>query len=226
MEMRERLAFIHEQMREASQKAGRNVADITLIGVTKTVPVEQINEAINSGLTCIGENRVQELLSKIDELEPVERHLIGSLQSNKVKAVVDEVSLIHSLDRVHLAEKLNESGLQRNKPVNVLIQVNIGHEDTKTGVLPEDFFPLLQSLQAFPMISVKGLMCIPPPCEGSEVKRYFEQTYELAQQATKRQYDHMQFSILSMGMSHDFMEAIECGATHIRVGRALFGERN
>lgn len=221
----ERIQIVRSQMAEAADKAGRNVQDITLIGVTKTVDVETINQAIDAGITCIGENRVQELLSKVDQLKPVEKHLIGPLQRNKAKTVLNDVSLIQSMDRIGLAQTLQSLAEERAKPIDVLIQINIGEELSKSGVPPNQFFDFLRELEQYPLVSVKGVMCIPPYCDGDQVREYFCQTYELAQEASLRNYENMTFNIISMGMSHDFQQAILAGATHIRVGQAIFGKR-
>lgn len=222
----ERIQLIHNQMSEAASKVGRNVQDITLIGVTKTVDATIINQAIDAGITCIGENRVQELLSKVEQLKPVEKHLIGPLQRNKAKMILDHVSLIQSMDRITLAQTLQGLAEERAEPVDVLIQINIGKELSKSGVPPDQFFDFLHELEQYPLVKVKGVMCIPPYCEGSKVIDYFAQTYDLAQEASLRNYNQMQFGIISMGMSHDFQQAIQSGATHIRVGQAIFGKRN
>ena len=221
----DRIKRVRDQMADAAAKAGRNVSDITLIGVTKTVDASVINEAIDAGITCIGENRVQELLGKLNDLKPVEKHMIGTLQSNKAHAIVDVVTLIHSLDRIHLAQKLQELGKKQDRKIEVLVQVNIGNEDTKSGINPQNLFGFLDEVQQLNSISVKGLMCIPPPCQAEQVRTYFDQTHELAQTAAGRHYEGMTFDYLSMGMSHDFQEAIASGATHIRVGQAIFGSR-
>lgn len=224
--IRDRIHYIQDQMADAAAKAGRDLSEITLIGVTKTVEAEVINEAIDAGITCIGENRVQELLQKLDALKPVEKHLIGTLQSNKAQSIIDVVTLIHSLDRLRLAQKLHELAEKRGQCIDVLVQVNIGMEDTKSGINPQDLLGFLDELQPLSGIRVKGLMCIPPFCQLDEARAYFERTRELAQRAQIRHYEHMTFDVLSMGMSHDFQQAICAGATHIRVGQAIFGRRN
>ncbi len=222
----DRIEIVRNQIAESAAKANRDINDITLIGVTKTVDVETINQAIDAGITCIGENKVQELLSKIDQLKPVEKHLIGTLQRNKAKMIVDHVTLIHSLDRDSLAETLQGLAEEREKAIDVLVQINIGSELSKSGVHPNEFFEFLKNMQAYPKVSIKGVMCIPPYCEGDQIESYFRRTYDLAQEAKIRNYAGMSFDIISMGMSHDFQQAILAGATHVRVGQAIFGERH
>lgn len=225
--IQQRLQAILDQMETAAVQSGRSPQEVTLVAVSKTVDVSLINDAIEAGVTVIGENRVQELLEKEKSLLPVEKHLIGHLQTNKAANIVDSVSLIHSLDRKSLGNKLNELGKNKRRKISALIQINIGMEESKHGIEPENLFPFIDEIAGCEFVQVEGLMCIPPICEKEEARRYFAQTYELAQKA--KQYvagsEQMSFDKLSMGMSHDFQEAILEGATFVRVGSALFGER-
>lgn len=224
--MKDRLKQIQDAIAEAAAQAGRDTKEIKLVAVSKTVGVDKINEAIEAGVTIIGENRVQELLGKIDGLLPVEKHMIGHLQSNKAQMIVDKVSLIHSLDRFSLAQKLNQLGERDQRQIPVLVQLNIGKEQSKTGLLPEELFAFLHEISEFSHLQVKGLMCIPPFGSKEEARKYFAQTRELAEKAKSMKIGEMSFDELSMGMSHDFFEAVLEGATYVRVGSAIFGERD
>lgn len=226
MTIQDQLMIVSENISKAADKAHRQLSDIRLLAVTKTVPANIINQAIESGVTLIGENRAQELLEKEQALLPVEKHFIGSLQSNKVHQVFDLVKMIHSVDRISLAKRINEIAEQRQKKMPILIEVNIGREDSKGGVNPDEFFPFIEQLQPLLFLKVCGLMCIPPKCEMDEARPYFAQTYELAQKAKMKKIDEMSFDQLSMGMSHDYQAAIAEGSTILRLGSCIFGARN
>ncbi len=208
-------------------KYGRNKDDVKIIAVTKTRTVDEINQAIISGAKIIGENRVQELLEKYDFLDSsVEKHLIGQLQTNKVKYIIDKVDLIHSLDRISLAEQIEKNAKNKNlKPINVLVEVNIGYETTKSGILPNNLTEYLDILTNFRYINPIGLMTVAPATATlDEQNVYFEQMFNLLQDGKKVFGD--KFCNLSMGMSRDYETAIKHGATMIRLGTAIFGERN
>ena len=198
-----------------------------MIAVTKTRTVGEINQVIEAGAEHIGENRVQELLSKYDGIDKrAHKHLIGQLQTNKVKAIIDKVELIHSLDRLSLAEEIDKLAQKRNlKPVNVLVEVNIGKETTKSGILPDNLTEYLDILANFRYINPIGLMTVAPiNATVDEQHVYFEQMFKLLEEGKKR--FGSSFCELSMGMSRDYETAIKHGATMIRLGTALFGERN
>jgi len=203
--------------------------NVKLIAVTKTVPVDIINTAISYGITAIGENRVQELLDKYELLNKngIEIHLIGHLQTNKVKYIIDKVDLIHSVDSLKLANEINKHAKKINKVQNVLVQVNVSKEASKGGVDPESLTELLVSLSQLSNIKVCGLMCIPLPQEISgDNSVYFAQLHKMLVDNNNKNIDNINMDILSMGMSSDYLTAIKCGSNMIRVGTKIFGKRN
>ena len=225
----ENLKYIRNEMADAACKSGRSVDEIRLMAVTKTVSVEKINFAIeNCGIDLIGENKVQEYLSKKDflALNGVEKHLIGHLQTNKVKKIISEVDLIQSVDSLHLAEIISKEAVKINSDINILLEINIGDEDSKTGFDKVAFSESLEQISLLPNICVKGLMTIPPICENSiQLEKYFDSMNEYYNEIKSRNYKNFDFSILSMGMSGDYKEAIAHGSNLVRVGSAIFGAR-
>ncbi len=226
--VRDNLARIREQMETACIRAGRPTDSVELLAVTKTVAPPLINEAIAAGVTAIGENRVQEFLGKKDALElaGVKTHLIGHLQTNKVKSIVGQVDMIQSVDSERLAAAIGKASAAMGKTTDVLIEVNIGREPQKSGVLPEQLEELLEKVAATSGISVRGLMTVPPILETEQQKRkIFSEMYQLFVDIRDKKLDNIDMHILSMGMSGDFCEAILEGATTVRVGTAIFGHR-
>lgn len=216
-----------EKVEKICLNCGRKKDDVKIIAVTKTRTVDEINQVINAGADIIGENRVQELLEKYDGIDNrAQKHLIGQLQTNKVKYIIDKVSLIHSLDRISLAEQIDKIAQNRNlPPVNVLVEVNIGNETTKSGILPDNLTEYLDILTNFRYINPIGLMTVAPATATvNEQNIYFEKMFNLLEEGKKRFGNS--FCELSMGMSRDYEAAIKHGATMIRLGTALFGERN
>lgn len=214
---------------EACVKAGRKPEDVLLLGVTKTVPPDRINAAIAAGLERIGENRVQEFLAKKDglHLSGVEKHLIGHLQTNKVSKIVGEVDMIESVDSVHLAQAVGEASLKRQRTTDVLVEVNIGREEAKSGVLPERLEELLNSIRGFSGIRVRGLMTVAPILDTEREKRtVFSQMYKLFIDIKEKNIDNVAMDVLSMGMSSDYPEAVAEGSTNVRIGSAIFGRRH
>lgn len=225
MDIRYNVERVLDRVAEAALRAGRAPQDVTVVAVTKTVDVARIMEAINAGIKHIGENRVQEFVKKHDFIPAgIKRHLIGTLQTNKVKYIVDKVDLIHSLDRISLAKELNKRAGERIIPV--LIQVNISREPTKSGIFEEDLESFIEQLQSLDRIRVKGLMTIAPLLSDPEAARpYFARLKKLFDRIKERRYPHIDMEYLSMGMTNDFEVAIEEGANIVRIGRAIFGER-
>ena len=220
--------FINEKIAEAAMKAGKTRDDITFLSATKTVEPEYINYAISLGLSYIGENKVQELLSKYDEynLENCSLQFIGHLQSNKVKQIVGKVDLIQSIDSIKLAKEVSKCSLKNNITSDILVEVNIGKEENKSGVMPEILEELVEEISTLPAVNVKGLMTIPPICEkNDEIRRYFEKMNRLFLDISSKKLDNVSMDILSMGMSSDYYEAILEGANMVRIGSALFGNR-
>lgn len=220
--------FINEKIAEAAMKAGKTREDITFLSATKTVEPEYINYAISLGLSYIGENKVQELLSKYDEynLENCSLQFIGHLQSNKVRQIVGKVDLIQSIDSMKLAKEVSKCSLKNNITSDILVEVNIGKEENKSGVMPEMLEELVEEISTLPAVNVKGLMTIPPICEKKdEIRRYFEKMNRLFLDISSKKLDNVSMDILSMGMSSDYYEAILEGANMVRIGSALFGNR-
>ena len=216
-----------ERVAEAAKKSGRSADDIILLAATKTVPVEVINHAIDSGLTYIGENRVQEFLSKDSSLKTVHKHFIGHLQTNKVKDIVGKVEMIESVDSLKLAKEISKHSLKKGITTDILIEVNIGGEESKSGVAPENLEEIVKEIAILPAIKIKGLMAIPPICDKNEqIIEYFTKMHNLFIDIKGKNIDNSSIEYLSMGMSHDFQEAIMCGANIVRVGSLLFGARN
>jgi len=215
-------------MAAACARVDRDPAGVKLIGVTKMVPIERIREGVEAGLISLGENYVQEALEKIEALREFEIswHFIGHLQSNKAKMVVEGFDLIHTVDRKSLAKELNRRARQQDKIIPVLLQVNVGQEETKSGTSSEEVGALFQYVSSLDAMKVKGLMTLPPYLEDpEEVRPYFRQLRNLLDQLRQQASSPEDLTELSMGMSHDFEVAIEEGATLIRVGTALFGSR-
>ncbi len=212
----------------AVKRSGRREDEVILLAATKTVAPEIINEAISLGITHIGENRVQEFLSKDEAItKNVTRHFIGHLQTNKVKDIVGKVSMIESVHSLKLAKEIGKCSEKLGITTDVLIEINIGGEESKSGFSPDEIETAIDEMAAVRGIRIKGLMCIPPICEKSEqVREYFNKMSKLFVDIGLKKRDNVTMEILSMGMSSDFEEAIECGANLVRVGTALFGKRN
>ena len=217
-----------EEIARAAEQAGRRPEEITLLAATKTVPLEVINHAIDRGLSCMGENRVQELLDKYDGLhrDRCDVQFIGQLQTNKVKYLIGRVSCIQSVGSVKLAREISRLCLRENTTMKVLVEVNIGREESKGGVLPEALYECVDEIRTLPGIQVTGLMAIPPICENiAKLRGYFSDVRQSYVDIAAKKMDNVSMSCLSMGMSSDFAEAIACGATMVRVGSSLFGKR-
>lgn len=227
--VRDNLNRIEEQVCAACAAAGRRREEVTLMAVTKTVAPELIQAVLDAGVTCIGENRVQEYLAKRDllSLQGVECHLIGHLQTNKVRRIVGQVDMIQSVDSVRLAKAIADAAKDTTRgSVDVLVEVNIGGEESKSGVAPEELLPLLQEISVFEGIRVRGLMTIPPILQSETEKlTIFSKMHKLFIDIQGKKVDNVSMELLSMGMSSDFAEAIRAGSTMIRVGSAIFGER-
>lgn len=217
---------VTQKLDNALLKAGKNRQDVILLAATKTVDVDTINYAINKGIAYIGENKVQELLSKYDEVIDVHHHFIGHLQTNKVKDVVGKVELIHSVDSIKLAKEISKQAQKLNKTMDILLEINIGDEDSKWGFTPDNLENSIKEIAALTNIRICGLMAIPPICENAEDNRkYFKKMYQLFVDIRDKNIDNSYMNILSMGMSDDFDIAVEEGANLVRVGTALFGKR-
>lgn len=227
MYINENLEKINARIDAAAKKSGRNPGDIKLIAVTKTVDAQRIEKAISLGIKDLGENRVQEIKEKADIISTDCRwHLIGHLQTNKVKYILEKVSLIHSLDRLELANEIQKRAQKLGIQVPVLVQVNVAQEDSKFGINPENALEFVRELSQLGNIKVKGLMTIAPLVENSEEVRWvFANLRKLLIDIRRESIDNIDMECLSMGMSNDFEVAIEEGATMVRIGTAIFGRR-
>lgn len=219
---------IKSKIEEAAIKAGRNPDDVRLMAVTKTVESVYINRALDLGADLIGENRVQEYLGKKDELhlDGVEKHLIGHLQTNKVKQIVGEVDMIESVDSVKLAKEINRVSAIKGIVTDILVEVNVGREESKSGIYLEGLEELLLEIAQMPNIKINGLMTIPPICEtDAQVSEYFSKMHSTFIDIREKKLDNVNMDILSMGMSGDFEAAVANGSNIVRVGSAIFGAR-
>ena len=226
--IRANIGAVRERIAAAAEKAGRDPDAVRLMAVTKTMPPEAVNAALACGITLIGENRVQEYLQKMPylKLEGVETHIIGHLQTNKVKMIVDKADMIESLDSIRLAREIDKEAARLGRAMDVLVEVNIGGEQSKNGVPAGQAGDFVESLAAFPHIRLRGLMAIPPICADIEQTRpYFAQMHKLFIDIIEKKSDNRVMPILSMGMSSDFPVAVEEGSTLVRIGTSIFGKR-
>ncbi|WP_313132265.1 YggS family pyridoxal phosphate-dependent enzyme [Anaerocolumna sp.] len=226
--VKENLKIVEEKIAAACRRAGRGRDEVTLVAVSKTKPVSMIEEAMDAGIIEFGENKVQELTSKYEVLpKNLNWHLIGHLQTNKVKYIVDKTVLIHSVDSLKLATQIDKESAKKNIVSNILIEVNIAKEDTKFGVYAEDIYPLIMEISKLNHVQIKGLMTIAPFVEEPEKNRvHFRNLRQLNIDIKSKNIDNVHMDILSMGMTGDYEVAIEEGATIVRVGTGIFGERN
>lgn len=224
----EQLQAIREDIRQACIRSGRNPAEVTLIAVSKTKPVSMIQEAIQAEQIVFGENKVQELCSKYEELpKNLQWHMIGHLQRNKVKYVADKVALIHSVDSFRLAKTIDQEGEKIGRVIPLLIEVNVAQEETKFGVSVEDTLPLISEISTLSHVKIRGLMTIAPYVEDPEENRpVFRKLKQLSVDIKDKNMNNVYMDILSMGMTNDYQVAVEEGATLVRVGTGIFGERN
>lgn len=221
------LIEIKKRIEAAALKSGRNPKDIKLLAVSKTIAPKIIQQAIDLGLTELGENKVQEIMSKYDLLPQAQWHLIGHLQTNKVKYIIDKVKLIHSVDSLKLAQEISKRAIQAGITMEVLVEINIGNEESKHGVSPDKAEALAVEISKLDNIKVKGLMTVAPFVENPEDNRkYFKQMYNLFIDISSKNYNNISMEYLSMGMTNDYEIAIEEGANIIRIGTGLFGKRN
>lgn len=226
--VKENLEEVENNIAAACERAGRKRSEVTLIAVSKTKPVELIRDAIDYGIKDFGENKVQEMCDKMEIIsEKINWHMIGHLQRNKVKYIVDKAYLIHSVDSLRLAEQINQEAQKKNVVCNILIEVNIAGEESKFGVAKEEVKSLLEAIKNLKHVHVKGLMTIAPFVDDAEDNReYFQEMHKLFIDMRQENTDNISMEILSMGMTGDYQVAIEEGATMVRVGTGIFGARN
>ncbi|WP_317855947.1 YggS family pyridoxal phosphate-dependent enzyme [Chakrabartyella piscis] len=223
----ENIAEIEEKIQRAVEKSGRKREDVLLIAVSKTKPVDLIQKAVDCGLTSLGENKVQEVMEKYDHMEGVHWHLIGHLQTNKVKYIIDKVDMIHSVESLKLAQEINKRAAAQNKVMDVLVEVNVADEESKFGVKPEDVEDFIRQIAELAHIRVRGLMTVAPFVENPEENReVFCQMQQILIDIKGKNIDNIDMDVLSMGMTGDYEVAIEEGATMVRVGTGIFGQRD
>lgn len=226
--VKENLAMVEDRVKAACDRAGRSYGSVTLVAVSKTKPVRLVEQAYEYGIRQFGENKAQEMKEKYDMLpKNIEWHFIGHLQTNKIKYVLGRATLIHSVDSLHLAEAIEAECVKKGLEADVLVEVNVAQEETKSGIKTEEAEGLVRDIAKLPHVHVKGLMTIAPFVENAGNNRMIFRTLkELSVDIAGKNIDNVSMNILSMGMTNDYEVAIEEGATHIRVGTAIFGERN
>ncbi len=226
--VKEQLENVREEIVNACRRSGRDPGEVTLIAVSKTKPISMIEEAMEAGQTVFGENKVQEMCSKCEVLPPnIQWHMIGHLQRNKVKYIADKAALIHSVDSLRLAETINQEGQKINRVVPVLLEVNVAQEETKFGVSVEETEALARAISSLPYVKICGLMTIAPYVADPEENRpVFAKLRQLSVDISSKKINNVTMSVLSMGMTNDYQVAIEEGATMVRVGTGIFGERD
>ena len=222
------LDVINEKIAESAIKSGRNPSDIQLMAVTKTVDPILINYALDYGVNMIGENRVQEMLRKKPDLhlDNVQKHLIGHLQTNKAGQIVGEVDMIQSVDSLKIAKEIAKQSAKKGITTDVLLEINVGEEESKTGFSKSEFMENLYQIAEIPELKVKGLMTIPPICDNNTILcEFFENIYNIYVDIKAKKLDNINMNILSMGMSGDYEQAILCGSNLVRIGSSIFGPR-
>lgn len=224
----ENLAQVQKNINESCSKINRDPNEVTLIAVSKTKPVEMLKEAYDAGARVFGENKVQEIVDKYDQMpSDVKWHMIGHLQRNKVKYIVDKVAMIHSVDSLRLAETIEKEAAKKAVIVPILIEVNVAQEESKFGLKPEEVLPLIEQIADFSHIRIKGLMTIAPYVDNAEENReIFRELKKLSVDIAAKNINNVTMSVLSMGMTGDYMVSVQEGATMVRVGTGIFGARN
>ncbi|MBY0759460.1 MULTISPECIES: YggS family pyridoxal phosphate-dependent enzyme [Sellimonas] len=226
--IKENLKEVEERIQKACERAGRNRDEVTLVAVSKTKPLQMIEEAYDAGIRVFGENKVQELAEKHEKLPgDIRWQMIGHLQRNKVKNIIDKVDLIHSVDSIRLLETIEKEAEKKNVTANVLLEVNMAKEESKFGLFPEEVLSFTDKLKDFPHVIVRGLMTIAPDTDNPEENRqYFSGLRKLSVDIASKNIDNIHMGVLSMGMTNDYEVAIEEGATMVRIGTGIFGKRN
>ncbi len=226
--LKDNLNHVEQNIQAACKKANRKREEITLIAVSKTKPVEMLQEIYDEGIRYFGENKVQEMCDKMEVLpQDICWHMIGHLQTNKVKYIVGKTALIHSVDSLHLANEIQKQAVKKEVKVPILVEINIAQEQSKFGIHKEEAMKLVQEISQLDHLEIKGLMTIAPFVDNPEDNRcYFKEIKQLSVDITRQNIHNVSMDVLSMGMTGDYMVAIEEGATMIRVGTGIFGERN
>ena len=226
--LKDNFTEVENKICSACERSGRSRDEVTLIAVSKTKPVSMLKEAYDLGTRIFGENKVQEIVDKYDALpDDISWQMIGHLQRNKIKYIIDKVDMIHSVDSYRLAEAIEKEAAKKDVNIDILIEVNVAREDSKFGVMPEDTFDLINEIAKLPHVHIQGLMTIAPFVENPEENRkYFNHLRKLSVDIDEKKVDNVNMAVLSMGMTNDYEVAIEEGATMVRVGTGLFGARN
>ncbi len=226
--IKENIKVVLDNINHSVLKAERNPQEVHLIAVSKTKPISMLQECYESGIRDFGENKVQELVNKFEQMpKDIRWHMIGHLQTNKVKYIIDKVYMIHSVDSLKLAQEISRQAQKHNIVANILIEVNVAEEDSKFGISMDDAPSLIEEISRLPGINVKGLMTVAPYVVNSEENRqYFVSLYQLCVDIMRKNIDNVSMNVLSMGMTGDYQVAIEEGATYVRVGTGIFGERD
>lgn len=228
MELHERIAQVKKRVACAAEKSGRKAEDIVLVAASKMNDAEHVQEAIRAGIQVCGENRVQELVEKYEQnaYEGADLQFIGTLQTNKVKFLIGKVSLIQSVGSVHLGEAIAKEAAKHGIRQDILLEVNIGREQAKSGIDPDELLNAIEILREKPSLHIRGLMAIPPVAdEQTKNLRYFNEMHQVFVDILTKKYDNVDMDYLSMGMTNDFVTAIACGANMVRIGTAIFGAR-
>ena len=222
------LKQVQNNIVDACRKAGRDPKEVTLVAVSKTKPVEMLQEAYNAGARVFGENKVQEIMDKYDRLpSDIQWHMIGHLQRNKVKYIIDKVAMIHSVDSVRLAQTIEAEAAKKDLVMPILVEVNVAEEESKFGLSTDEVLPFLEEISQYPHIAVKGLMTIAPFVDDAEENReVFVKLKKLSVDIAAKNINNVTMSVLSMGMTGDYQVAVQEGATMVRVGPGIFGERD
>ncbi len=226
--IKDNIKLVKNNIDEALKRSDIDASAATLIAVSKTKPVEMLRDAYDAGMRDFGENKVQEIMDKYDKLpSDVRWHMIGHLQTNKVKYIADKIYMIHSVDSLKLAEEINKQALKAGRVIPVLIEVNVGDEDSKFGVTFDTAEDLIRQISPLPGVKIMGLMCVAPYVSDPEENRtYFARLKQLSVDITSKNIDNVDMSVLSMGMTGDYGVAVEEGSTYVRVGTGIFGERD
>ncbi|MBQ7900531.1 MAG: YggS family pyridoxal phosphate-dependent enzyme [Clostridia bacterium] len=224
MSIKQNIQEIQHNIEQACNKCGRDPKDVMLLAVTKTHTAEEINQVVEAGITCLAENRVQELLSKYDDVQgDVQWHLIGHLQKNKVKYIADKVVMIHSVESMSLVEEINKQCGKLGRVMDILVEINISGEESKHGITPRDVHQFVQQAAQFEHVRVRGLMTMAPKyAQTDQIHDIFAQLYKISVDISTKKYDNISMDYLSMGMSNDYEIAVEEGSNIVRIGSALF----
>lgn len=225
MSIAENIEKVRQNIKTACERSGRNYEDVTILGVTKTVGVDDIMCAVNEGICDLGENRVQEFMEKYGKIPNVKWHIIGHLQTNKVKYIIGKTKLIHSVDTLKLAEEIERLSKKQNVTTDILLEVNISGEESKSGMSEDEILPMLEKIEEFSSVKVRGFMTMAPKfASEDEIRQIFRKLYKIFVDISRKKYNNISMDYLSMGMSSDYTVAVEEGANIVRIGSKIFKE--